>query len=549
MIGLHATNKAIFTSTGEIHQDTPYLQWLCSLDTEAIAYDIDAFVASLCRLLQFSKDEANILLEKEQYRFFDEQGNDYLIKYFRGLFIQIDINKNFNEHPYINIVNANQTSYIVTHYKEHEDIADSLSKAYQAYTLALELKDVYQWLGLPSDSFVSPVSAFIKKYIETTSTHIPTVDDMPKEVSQLAWHASKGGWVECFSMGHFDNIWDYDLNSAYSFYLSQIPDFRKGEFVQSKTIPDNATYGVASVYLDITARFHPFITKIGATNYNLNDKYPDIVFLQELKVLERHPELGTFNIEDGWWWIPNGKQFYPYKGMLNWLNNKKQTSIGLQKTIIQRIYSGLYGKSLQSVIKGTNAFFGDYFCPLVGGTVEALSRITLFETCYNNNIVPLDIRIDGFITDKELPLITNNKMGGWKLNFNGKCFIVNNNIIVLDKENPQRGEFALTYDWLLNQIKEKPKSQAYVLHKFAPIKLSQTLNDFDFERLGEITDMSYTIYIGQDNKRDFLTRPKNGQELLNKHHYSIPLLYSFVNQRDNLIKTRNSLFGESLAGG
>jgi hypothetical protein len=542
MIGLHATNEAIFTSTGEIHRDSPYLQWLVSLDTQAIAYDIDAFMASLCKLLDFSREESQELLDKEKYRFLDNNHNDYLIKYFRGLFISIDVNKNFNDHKYINIINGNQNSYIVTHYNEVETTADSLSKAYQAYSLGLELGQVYKWLGLPTDSFVSPVSAFIKKYIEQTNIYIPTADDMPEEVSRLSWEASKGGWVECFTMGHFNEIWDYDQNSAYSFYLSQTPDFRKGEFIQSNKIPNEATYGVCNALLDIKAEFHPFIKKIGTTNYNLNGKYPDTVFLQDLRLLQKYPSLGTFKvIDDGYWWIPKGKQFYPYIGIVNWLNNKKQIANGLQKIVIQRIYSGLYGKSLQSIVKKDKAIFGYYFCPIIGGTVETNSRIQLFEECYKQKITPLDIRIDGIVTDKELPLKLSKKMGEWKLNFKGKCFIINNSLITLDtKDIGQKGEFSLTYGWLINQIKENPKSDTYILHKYAPIKLSQSMNDYAFENLGKVIKFDYSINIGQDFKRDFLKRPKNGQELLDNRYDSVPLLYSFVNQRDSL-QTKSSL--------
>jgi hypothetical protein len=511
------------SSLGDRVTEPSFLNWLVERYPNAkqlMCYDIDAFMASLCYHLQFTKEEAQQLIETESIYI-----NEFKLTYFPNRFVSIDKGK-YHGHPEIAIINASQAGYMETHYNAQETIEQSFDKAKQAGKIGDEIKRVYNDLGMDTNKLVSPISSFLSRY----QPKLPVAEDMPDEVNKMAWESAKGGWFQVNSMGHFD-AYDYDMNLAYGWALCQIPDFTKGQWVQSKDIPGNAMIGVADGILNTQAQFHPFLVKVKEDNYTPIGKFPITLTLQEIRVLHEY-NLGTFNIKDGWWWIPVKPVSYPYGGIVRWLQEKRRGKTGIDKAIISRIYAGCYGKTLANFGTGKKQAFGKEFCPIVGTTVEALTRLKVFKTCMDAGIIPLAILVDGFITDKPITINTGTNMGEWKLSYKGNTLIAGSTAITIEgKTDDTAGELALEYNWLMNAIKDSPKSNVYTKDKYSPVTLAQAYKD-DFSKLGQIHKVERAINIGVDDKRVFLKRPKNGQELLdNQYQYdSVPWDYKIISK-------------------
>lgn len=508
-IGFHITNEYIADSTGKIVTEPPYLGWLLDSypNSTKVFYDMDASVASLCRLLNFTEEEARKLLSGKIHL---ETG--YTLTYFPKTWFSIDYSRYT-----VNFANMNQVGYLDSvSYSENETIEDSINKAKQARDCAIEVAKCFQSLGLSTDKLASPIATFLG---ERKLDFIPTMDDCPDEVNQLARDAIKGQWFENYNIGYWDMAYDLDVNGSYCFELSKLPSVspKQGIWQKSVVVPDLATLGIAKGYLYTQAPFHPFIIKLGGdNNFTPTGKdIPTILTLQEIQFLKRW-NLGTFTINEGHWFIPNPRNVPPYAGVMNWLWGKKANAQGRLRQIVTRLYSGLWGRSLMTLSDGS---FGDMYNPIIGVTTETNSRLHVAEACLQNNLIPLAIMADGFVTDKEdVNLPISNKLGEWKLSAKGKCIIAGSGMVCFEGDNPPEG-LALRYDDLVNQIKESPDASEYTRSKYSPVTLALALQQ-GFDKLGTIQKVDRTLKIGEEDKRIYYDRPKTGQDLISGKIYN-----------------------------
>ena len=518
-IGFHCTNNHIVSSEGHQLEIPLYLDDffpICENKTP-VCYDLDGFCASLCHHLEITKEQGNTLLEK---------GKLYLppfaITYFPERFFSLDRIGGIN-HPFVNFYNMNQIGYLESHYTSDNSIEDSFKKAKEAKQTAEEVYKVFQKLEL-NDTIVSPTSAFLKKY----KFNWPTVDDLPIEISQLAYEAVTGQWFETYSMGYFENAMDWDLNASFLAIMADLLDIRRGEWLHVKEIDSNimknAYYGIATGTLTTDAEFHPFTKKIGKDNYNLTGTYPKLMTIQDLRFLDKWKQ-GTYRMNDGHFWIPKGKQYQPYRGTMMYLWNQRQGTTGREKAIIQRIYSSIYGISLQ---RHKSSGFGELFNPIIGLTTLNTNALKVADACLSSNITPLAIMADGFISDKPANVPISKNLGEWKLNAQGKCVIAGTLAVAFENDK-ETAELGIDYNDLMQQIKDNPKATEYKRTRYSPVTLAQAIEQ-DWESLGKIKPIERSLKIGSEKKRYYETKPKNGKDLISgKHFESTAWDYSIIN--------------------
>ena len=510
-LGIHITNNGIATSKGDVITEPSYfykLFELCNGHTP-VFYDLDAAVASLLHLIECNKADAQKLLRKETLWL-----APYILTYFPKRFFSIDYGGGGKNHPYLNFANMNQMGYHDAYYTEGNPLQDAVNKAKEAEETAIAVDLILCKLGLPNSSLTSPSSTFLKKF----NLKWPTMDDCPDEVTELAKDGVMGQWFESFKLGAFEPR-DFDINGSYLYELSKLPDIRNGKWIQARTPPDTAILGIAKGTLDTEAPFHPFIVKINKYNYTPIGRFPAILTLQALQFLKRW-NLGTFQVDEGWWWIPQN-HYEIYKGAMMFLWKARQGTSGRERLIIQRIYSSLVGKQLEHFdTKG----FGDMFNPIIGLTVEVNSRLHVAEACMQSNIIPLAVMADGFITDTQIDLPLNTELGSWRLSAKGKCIIAGTGMVAF-QENTSATELGLDYASLCKQVKENPEATEYLRSTYLPITLALALEQ-GFSKLGEVQLIERSLNIGTENKRMYPSRPRTGRDLLNNTWNSMPRDYN-----------------------
>ena len=151
--------------------------------------------------------------------------------------------------------------------------------------------------------------------------------------------------------------------------------------------------------VDITADFSPVIySKTEEQNFTPKGRWETYLTKTEIDFIGKYG-IGTFDLQDGWWWYPD-KIVKPLEGLMNWLYVKKEGASGLEKKIIKRIASGIWGRQLQVLQTGE---LGDYVNPVWGVEVESRTRLEVARFVLDNGLVDrlLSIAVDGVLVSKE----------------------------------------------------------------------------------------------------------------------------------------------------
>jgi len=518
MIGYRITNRFIINSEGTICDKPSFLGFL--LDDHPgevkVFYHLDADVASLLKLIRITEAEGRRLAETEKLAI-----PPYRMTYFPGRFFSIDAGY-APGHPYSNFSNMHQ--YTETHYTSNNNPEIAINQAKEAAATAKEAQDTLTYLGLPTDKLTSPVAAFSK---QLEVLNLPTIADVPQGAWELAYSALKGNWLEAFTCSYYDKAFDWDINSAYPAELAKLYDIRRGRWIKHKHPLDQAVYGFASGYLTTRARFHPFLySKEGEMSFAPVGRWKTVLTLQEIDFLREY-NLGEFEPEVGWWWLPIGPQYHPFEGVIKWLFEKRRGTSGIRREFIHRLSAALWGKLAE--FRGET--YGPNFCPPMATIVETNTRIKVCKTCLDLGIEPLHIATDGIITDQDLPLESSEELGAWRLSHTGRCIIGGAGFVSMEgKGSP--AEFSLQFDWLYPLMKQHPRASKYTMYRYSPITLKGALNT-DFKQLGKIRRTPRAVYIGQDTKRLWRNAATTGGQLLKgKAITGEPLDYSLIESLD-----------------
>lgn len=403
---------------------------------------------------------------------------------------------------------------------------DVIEYAKLARDIGQEVYDTLVDIGLNPKSLVSPVNTFGKDVLSTLD--LPTVRDIPDEVGEMAFGCLSGSWVEAFQKGHFKEVYDYDLKGAYSAQLAQLIDTREGKWIKSKEYIDDAYYGYCKCWVNIEKDFSPVQYSKGDNNNSTpKGPFPKKLNKAYIDVLDEFG-IGSCEIIDGWWWIPEGDELvYPLEEMIVDLNNMKDKAKSkLAKQVIKRIPNGIWGKLIETR-KDDECY--NYFPPWAveceAGTSLADARFVLENDLFPDYL--LHITVDGVLSSSFVDLVNENGMGSWQLSLQGKAIVIGSGMCAIEGKDGE-GDFALNYDKLVDMIFNDPECSSYSMSKLSPVSLSAAIKDDKIDKLGKHAVITTSIVVNGWDKRDFPEVPGNGRELLDGQYKSIPWDISIV---------------------
>jgi hypothetical protein len=387
ILGYHLDrdSRAIVTSNGDICKEPPYIEFLLKeKDTLRICYHLDFMVSNLCSILKISN--ANLL---KLYETSELKLSGYKFKYVPKKFFSIE-----KEDKFVVMADASQ-------YMERWDlVGDPLNKAKEACKLGGQVYNALSKLGLHPKTLVSPISAFDKEIF--SKLNLPDFADIPPEASEYAYNCCHGPWVSAFQVGKWDKVYDLDIVSAYPFQLTKCIDTRLGTWIKTDKWQEDAYYGYAKGIVNITSDFSPIIySKTNEVSYTPKGEWETFLNKKEIEFIKKYG-IGDFQLDEAWWFFPE-KINYPLKKIIEWLYTKKETAKGMERKIVKRIMSGMWGRCLQ-VDFGETA--GEYFNAPWGCEVEVGTRLAVARFILDNNLVDhvIHIAVDGVLVDKEVKL-------------------------------------------------------------------------------------------------------------------------------------------------
>ena len=369
----------------------------------------------------------------------------------------------------------------------------------------------------------------------------PNIKCIPPEAVDIlnyAKHcANRQGWISAYKVSHFPNAMTFDVNGSYSYWLSQIRDFSRAEYIpyskdftKQAMVKDDILKGNITGYFKVQLTInedvlvHPF-AYVGKTGLPI---YPTGTFETYLTLEEiltfSHYKLGSVNVSDGWF----VKFLTPHKPMLNIVNRLFQMrELGeIENDICKGILVVYVGK-MNAQFDGDST--SKTYNPLIAGWIYAQARLQVFRFIMDNQLQEdlIAVSTDGVMTTKETTstkLNTNKRLGTWRLNPPCPALVLSPGWIIYKDKKPH----SITYDMAMEMINNNPNTNHYkatIPKRITLFEAIEVLHNINL--VGQITDHYNTIDLAEiemAQDRIFKSFPKTGKSLLsNKIYESKPI--------------------------
>lgn len=526
MIVYHIEKHGIYNSEGHAALPSNWLDFLTEGSPNIPEYmpsehrlftNLDYCVANLLRALELDKGAGQRLIDNRKLYLIPENTELF---YIPGKFFSITLGKDAGA-PTYQFADCSQYLELPLIRGGH-DADRAIEACIKSKIAGKEVVQCLRNLGLSPTTLTSPIKAYQNEVLNKLD--LPTIRDMPEEAAEWAYECSHRQWVEAFKIGHWNMAYDYDITSAYASELAKMPDIRYGKWLKASKKPYDAILGFLRGWVSINTQPSPIMyekeTYTAPEYYTPTGRWYCYLTQAETDFIQLH-QLGSFELIDGWWFVPNKQCPTPIAQIMQDLHNRKELSSGLCKDIIKKIMVGCYGKTLES----WSDRFGTLFNPVWGATVETNTRLKVAEFCLQaqaSGCNPLHISVDGVLLDAPISIPINNELGSWKSSGQAPLIIVSSGTVGFDDSRQTNDNFSLSYNKLRSLISSSPDSSEYKLARPSIVSIPVALSQNAWDKLGDVYGLERSINIQGENKRYYPEAPDTGRELLERAYDSEP---------------------------
>jgi len=263
-----------------------------------------------------------------------------------------------------------------------------------------------------------------EKVLINRGINIARYDEIPESVQELAWKSFFGGRIELVQRGNNPHTCIYDINSAFPYAITKIPELTKGEWVNSTTLQKNCVLGFFKIKanIPITKHIAPFPFGVrGKIIYPVGE-FETFVTLAELQSCEN----------DSWYKIINSWQYcdddpyYPFEIPISeWYNQRLELKEknDPRELPIKIILNSIYGKTGQTI----HNRMGNLFNPVIFSSITGMARAQLYDFIIKQGIEEDIVMMytDSVTTTKKLD-IESKELGGFSFDFEGSMYSLQN---------------------------------------------------------------------------------------------------------------------------
>ena len=364
-----------------------------------------------------------------------------------------------------------------------------------------------------------------EKVLINNKIQIPLFREIPFEINEFAWRCYYGARFEILKRGFIGNAHLYDINSAYPYSLSNIPDITKGKWKKSKSLLNNAHLGFFKIKCDI-----PDCKYIPPFPFRTNNKliFPSGQFITycTLAELKAYNEPNHYKILESFQYLDNNP-VYPYKEFIESIYNKrlqfKNENNPLQLPL-KIILNSIYGKTAQRV--GNK--IGNLFSPIIASSITGMTRAMLYDFVQKygieNDVV--SFATDSIITTKKLN-IDSTKLGDFSYDNSGNdVYVLQNGIYRFNGKWKKRGIGNIGNSQIEHLDTIEKNGQLYQVMKVLRVNrlrtaiLSNSIGD-----IGKFKTVERLVNLNADRKRNWFEKLTdiNDEKMID----SLPLSLSF----------------------
>ncbi len=366
-----------------------------------------------------------------------------------------------------------------------------------------------KWVSLFHDAFSFypakwPSSGYLaEKVLINNGIEFPKFSSIPFEVQDLAYRSYFGGRFEMIKRGFVGEAFLYDINSAYPFAITEIPDLAQGKWTSRKSIHPDAKLGFFEIEADIPDNTYipPFPFRANGQLVFPSGKFITYVTLAELQNCDK----SWYKIRNSWQFVPSSDT-YPYKKFIENLYQKrlelKRNGSPMQLPI-KIILNSIYGKTGQKI----NKIIGNLFNPVIFSFITGFARAEMYRFVVENNIERdvVAFATDSICVTKKLD-IDSNRLGEFSFEKSANdVFYLQNGFYRFDGKWKQRGlgklgskeiEHIDTFERggkLLCQLEVKRNT-----------RLRSSILQDNLSEIGKIKSITREINLNADRKRFWL---------------------------------------------
>ena len=366
------------------------------------------------------------------------------------------------------------------------------------------------WVNLFGNAFefypqrwISP-AYLAEKILINHGIYIPRFEETPLEIQNLAWNTYRAGRFEILRRGFIGESHLYDINSAYPFALSHIPDITTGKWKK----------GLTKVHPDVLLGFFKIKAKVPDDKFvppfwyvrNKRLMFPVGTFttfatLEELKAVDP----SYYEILESWQYLDR-KPSYPYKDFIESVYEKrlklKQEGNSMQ-LVLKVILNSIYGKTAQRI----GHRIGNLFNPVICAQITGHTRAILYDFIMKNNLEDhvVSIATDSILTTKKIN-VNSSKLGQFKHEKSANdTYIIQNGINRMNNEWKNRGIFIKNgkrFEHLDTVIRDGTAYMIYQQHK--PNTLRASIISGDISKIARFETFEKRIDLNADRKRDWV---------------------------------------------
>lgn len=495
------------------------------------------------------------------------QGNktvfhDYILFYLRPKFFQIakghktcsftdlffmykkslnDASKEFLNKEKIDYIDGNMLNtnfeYWLANFKDIVDycIRDCKLTADLGYFLLSELAKA----EIPIPRYFSS-HASLSKQLFRLKCRIPSIKYIPLEILELGIFTYYGGRFEILKRGYFDNLYYYDINSAYPDTIRSLPSLKYGQWIETTKPSKREIIGFYKVLLDIPKSY--------VSAFSIKHKglliFPHGIFYTwitwyELDLLRDYVK----EVYAGFEYYPYAnKEYYPFQEQIERLYELKAQNKKVNEVfywIYKIVMNALYGCFIERH-KDTDGliYSGVLFNSIYASVITARTRWKLLKDVHKKNwkyIVAF--HTDSLISSKPLPeLEINNELGAWSIEpFSGNSgVILATGIYQIGNFMKNRGFSLKDYDYNWFTLLERNfDSDLIEIERTYVIKIAEALRRWkSLENVNIFKKDTKKLNINSDKKRAWKRDFVNCLDVLNNNITSSTLGFKYIMNKE-----------------
>ena len=344
-----------------------------------------------------------------------------------------------------------------------------------------------------------------EKVLINNKIHIPLFDEIPCEINEFAWRMYFGARVEILKRGFIGKAHLYDINSAYPYILSMIPDITKGKWVKTKTLLNDAHLGFFKIKCNIPdcKYIPPFPFKAKQLTFP-SGKFITYCTLAELKACN---DPSMYKILESYQYLDDSP-IYPYKEFIESIYNKrvqfKKENNPLQLPL-KIILNSIYGKTAQRV--GNK--IGNLFSPVIASSITGITRAMLYDFVQKHGIERdvVSFATDSIITTKKLD-IDSTKLGEFSYDNSGDdVYILQNGIYRFNGKWKKRGIGNLGNSQIEHLETIERNGNLYQVMKVLRVnRLRTAILSNSIDQIGKFKTVERLVNLNADRKRSWFEK-------------------------------------------